>query len=325
MAVFGILEEMLFPQQGYDMLHILNFKLVGVWILSFSILFVIGYFMARSVLKPVSNIVKQVENITASNLSERVEVENNKDEIGELATTFNKTLDRLEESFNAQKMFVSNVAHELRTPMSALIAELELSLHKVRSNEDYRNVVENALSDARNIEKLSNGLMDLAKASYDIDRIKMSSVRIDEVLLDASTMIMKANPSFKVELFFEDDTDDDNLITTYGNEYLLRTAFVNMMENNCKFSDNHSSKVNITFTMKEIVITFSDNGTGISESDIKQIFKPFFRGSNSKSVKGNGIGMTLVEKIISIHSGTIIINSAVNHGTDFIISLKHMS
>lgn len=325
MAVFGILEEMLFPQQGYDMLHILNFKLVGVWILSFSILFVIGYFMARSVLKPVSNIVKQVENITASNLSERVEVENNKDEIGELATTFNKTLDRLEESFNAQKMFVSNVAHELRTPMSALIAELELSLHKVRSNEDYRNVVENALSDARNIEKLSNGLMDLAKASYDIDRIKMSSVRIDEVLLDASTMIMKANPSFKVELFFEDDTDDDNLITTYGNEYLLRTAFVNMMENNCKFSDNHSSKVNITFTMKEIVITFSDNGTGISESDIKQVFKPFFRGSNSKSVKGNGIGMTLVEKIISIHSGTIIINSAVNHGTDFIISLKHMS
>lgn len=325
MAVFGILEEMLFPQQGYDMLHILNFKLVGVWILSFSILFVIGYFMARSVLKPVSNIVKQVENITASNLSERVEVENNKDEIGELATTFNKTLDRLEESFNAQKMFVSNVAHELRTPMSALIAELELSLHKVRSNEDYRNVVENALSDARNIEKLSNGLMDLAKASYDIDRIKMSSVRIDEVLLDASTMIMKANPSFKVELFFEDDTDDDNLITTYGNEYLLRTAFVNMMENNCKFSDNHSSKVNITFTMKEIVVTFSDNGTGISESDIKQVFKPFFRGSNSKSVKGNGIGMTLVEKIISIHSGTIIINSAVNHGTDFIISLKHMS
>lgn len=325
MAVFGILEEMLFPQQGYDMLHILNFKLVGVWILSFSILFVIGYFMARSVLKPVSNIVKQVENITASNLSERVEVENNKDEIGELATTFNKTLDRLEESFNAQKMFVSNVAHELRTPMSALIAELELSLHKVRSNEDYRNVVENALSDARNIEKLSNGLMDLAKASYDIDRIKMSSVRIDEVLLDASTMIMKANPSFKVELFFEDDTDDDNLITTYGNEYLLRTAFANMMENNCKFSDNHSSKVNITFTMKEIVITFSDNGTGISESDIKQVFKPFFRGSNSKSVKGNGIGMTLVEKIISIHSGTIIINSAVNHGTDFIISLKHMS
>lgn len=325
MAVFGILEEMLFPQQGYDMLHILNFKLVGVWILSFSILFVIGYFMARSVLKPVSNIVKQVENITASNLSERVEVENNKDEIGELATTFNKTLDRLEESFNAQKMFVSNVAHELRTPMSALIAELELSLHKVRSNEDYRNVVENALSDARNIEKLSNGLMDLAKASYDIDRIKMSSVRIDEVLLDASTMIMKANPSFKVELFFEDDTDDDNLITIYGNEYLLRTAFVNMMENNCKFSDNHSSKVNITVTMKEIVITFSDNGTGISESDIKQVFKPFFRGSNSKSVKGNGIGMTLVEKIISIHSGTIIINSAVNHGTDFIISLKHMS
>ena len=139
-AVFFVLEELLFPQAGYDMLHILNTRLLAVWAVSFGLLFVIGYFMARSVLKPVSEIVKQVEAITASNLSKRVEVEDHKDEIGELARTFNKTLDRLEESFEAQKMFISNVSHELRTPMAALIAELELSLYKERSSEDYKKV-----------------------------------------------------------------------------------------------------------------------------------------------------------------------------------------
>lgn len=86
-AVFFVLEELLFPQAGYDMLHILNTRLLAVWAVSFGLLFVIGYFMARSVLKPVSEIVKQVEAITASNLSKRVEVEDHKDEIGELART----------------------------------------------------------------------------------------------------------------------------------------------------------------------------------------------------------------------------------------------
>ena len=306
-AVFVILEELVFHQDGYDMYNILTFRLVGVWLISFAILFIIGSLMARSVLKPVSLIVKQVENITASNLSERVEVENSDDEIGELAITFNKTLDRLEESFNAQKMFVSNVSHELRTSMTALIAELEISLPKNRTDKDYRTIVENALSDARNIDKLSNGLLDLAKASYDIESIKMSDIRIDEVLLDASAILMKANPDFKVNLIFSDDTDDDSMVTVYGNEYLLRTAFLNLMENNCKFSENYTSKVNISFNSNNIIVSFSDTGIGMSDSDIQRIYKPFFRGLNSKSIKGNGIGMTLVERIVSLHGGIISI------------------
>ena len=191
MAVFGVLEELLFPQAGYDMLHILNFRLVAVWAAAFAILFVIGYFMARSVLRPVSKIVREVEQINDSNLNKRVGIDDPSDEIGELAVTFNRTLDRLEKSFDAQKMFVSNVAHELRTPMAALIAELELALHKERTNDDYKVVIENALADARNIEKLSTGLMDLAKANYNAEQIAMTAVRLDEVLLDASAMVMK--------------------------------------------------------------------------------------------------------------------------------------
>jgi len=324
MLVFAVLEQLLYPQAGYDMYRILNIKLIAIWVVSFAILFVIGYFMARNALKPVSKIVKQVEDITASNLSKRVEIDNTKDETGELATTFNDMLNRLEESFESQKMFVSNVSHELRTPMAALIAELELSLHKERSNEDYRQVVENALADARNIEKLSNGLMDLAKASYNTDQIKMTAVRLDEALLDASAMVMKAQSDYNVNLIFSNDTDDDRMVTINGNDYLLRTAFVNLMENNCKFSHNHSSTVRISFTGSKVFICFSDTGIGISHEDMEQIFKPFFRGENRYFSTGNGIGMTLAERIVKLHGGTVSVDSQQGKGTVFTLAFEHV-
>jgi len=324
-VVFAVLEQLLFPQDGYDMLRILNIKLLAIWVVSFAILFVIGYFMARSVLKPVSKIVKQVEDITASNLSKRVEIDNQKDEIGELAATFNDMLNRLEESFESQKMFVSNVSHELRTPMAALIAELELSLHKERSNEDYKRVVENVLADARNIEKLSNGLMDMAKVSYHTDQIKMTSVRLDEALLDASAMVMKVRNDYNVDLIFGDYTDDDRMATIYGNDYLLRTAFVNLMENNCKFSHNRSSTVQISFSENKVFIRFSDTGIGISPEDIGQIFKPFFRGENRSFSAGNGIGMTLVERIVKLHNGTVSVDSQQGKGTVFTLAFEHVN
>ena len=221
-------------------------------------------------------------------------------------------------------MFVSNVSHELRTPMAALIAELELSLHKERSNEDYKKVVENALADARKIEKLSNGLMDLAKASYNTDQISMASVRLDEALLDASATVMKAQSNYNVNLIFGVNTDDDRMVTINGNEYLLRTAFINLMENNCKFSHNHSSTVHISFSEKKVFVSFSDTGIGIPNEDIEQIFKPFFRGENRNFSAGNGIGMTLVERIVKLHGGSVSIDSHKNKGTVFTIGFEHV-
>ena len=323
-AVFAVLETLLFPRTGYDMLTILNVKLLIIWILSFTLLFVIGYFMARSVLKPVSKIIKQVEDITASNLSKRVEIDNQNDEIAELAETFNGTLDHLEKSFEAQKMFISNVSHELRTPMAALIAELELSLHKERSNEDYKKVVENALADAHSIEKLSTGLMDLAKASYNAKQISMSSVRLDEVLLDASAMVMKAHGDYNVDLIFGNDTDDYSMVTITGNEYLLRTAFVNLIENNCKFSSDRSSKVQISFSKGKVFVRFSDTGIGISDKDMEHLFEPFYRGENRNFSMGHGIGMALVDRIVKLHKCTITVDSRRGQGTVFTLAFEHI-
>ena len=323
-AVFVVLEELLFPKAGYDMFRILSVKLLAIWAVVFAILFVIGYFMARNALMPVSKIVKQVEEITASNLNRRVDIDNPKDETGELAATFNNMLDRLEASFEAHKMFVSNVSHELRTPLAALIAELELALYKERSNEAYKKIMENVLADAHNMEKLSNGLMDLAKASYHTDQIKMTPVRVDEALLDAGAAVMKARGDFHVDLILDTDTDDDKMVTINGNEYLLRTAFVNLMENNCKFSHNHSAKVQISCSNRKVFIHFSDTGIGISPEDMRQLFKPFYRGENRHFSAGNGIGMALVERIVKLHGGDITVDSHKGKGTQFTLAFTHV-
>ena len=96
------------------------------------------------------------------------------------------------------------------------------------------------------------------------------------------------------------------------------------MENNCKFSEDKSSTVRISFWEKDAIIRFSDKGIGISKENVDKIFVPFYRGENRKYADGNGIGMALVKKIVDIHNGTIEVNSVQNEGTTFIISIPHI-
>jgi signal transduction histidine kinase len=268
--------------------------------------------------------VKRVEEITATNLDLRVDEGNRKDEIAELAITFNQMLNRLENSFDAQKQFVSNVSHELRTPLATITAELELSAIKDRTQEEYKTVIKNALADAKRMARLSNGLLDLAKASYDPSEITFKPVRIDEVLLDARQQVLKSNPDYHISVVFEQEIEDADNISVSGNEYLLKVAFMNLIENGCKFSPDHQSTVNIIIEPNFTILQFTDQGIGISTTDLPDIFTPFFRGSNKSFADGNGIGLSLTHKIIQLHKGQIFVVSTPNKGTTFTIKLKHL-
>lgn len=298
--------------------------LIIISLISLSLLCGIGWVLARSALKPVSDIVDEAESITAVEIHRRLPVGNEKDELGELSVAFNRMLDRLEKAFESQKMFVSNVSHELRTPMAALIAELELTLMKKRSVDEYERAINNTLDDSNRIVKLVQGLLDMAKTDYMPEQIKKEPVRLDELLLDARSIVLKANPQYDIEIVFEQEADDDSVITVHGNSYLLTTAFRNIIENNCKFSEDKSSIVRISFWEDNAIIRFSDNGIGISKADASLIFVPFYRGENKGYARGNGIGMALVKKIIGIHHGTIQVNSVQGEGTTFLITLPHI-
>lgn len=309
---------------GYSNRNMLWEWLAFIVFVSLITVVVIGYFLAKGALAPIRDIVKEADDITASQIDKRLPVKNEHDELGELSVTVNSLLDRLEKSFKSQKMFVSNVSHELRTPLAALITQLDIILLKDRSLDQYKSAIENALGDADRIVKLVNGLLDLTRTDYEQCEIAMANIRLDELILDAIGLVVKAHPNYQVELLFEQEADDDNVITVYANSYLLTLAIVNLIENNCKYSDNHTSLVQISYWANHATVRFSDNGIGMSDKDKDNIFKLFYRGDNKGNVAGHGIGMALTYKIITLHHGEISVHSKEAEGTTFLIKLPHV-
>ena len=311
-----------FDGNGFAQLRRLTILLITMWFVGVLTIFIAGYFLARSALAPVAKIINEVEHISDFHPEVRLVVSSKPDELSILAQTFNEMLERLEKSYDSQKMFVSNISHELRTPLAAVIADIELALRYQHTPQEQTQIMKNVLDDARRMERLSKSLLDLARTGYDTTKIAKEEIRLDEALLNARDTVMKNNKDFTVELIFDNETDDDKQITVFGNEYLLKTAFINLIENNCKFSENKTSTIFISSLNGNSVIRFSDNGIGMNEDEIEKIFTPFYRGENQ--AQGYGIGMALVNRILLLHNGKIDVLSTKGKGTIFVVSLKHV-
>ena len=306
---------------GLSKLRHLRYNLVFGFAAAILLTLLAGILFSRKALAPVSKMVEKVGEISANRLDLRIDTGSSRDEIAELARTFNEMLDRLESSFDAQKQFVSNISHELRTPLAAIIAELEISAFKDRTAEEYRETIRLILQDAQRLSRLSNDLLDLAKASYDQSSIHFRPVRLDEVLLDARQSILRMNGSYRVDIRFEKEPEEGDGVVIRGNEYLLRVAFINLIENACKFSDDHRCSVGIYFNKTRTILKFADDGIGIPRGDVEYVFTPFYRGQNKKHAPGNGIGLSLTQKIVALHKGKITVESRLGEGTTFTVEL----
>jgi len=311
-------------QYGYNKLNSLLKNSIIVFIISIIFIYIAGLYFSKKAFDPVKDMIEKAKVISATNLDLRLNNNGKKDELSELANTFNEMLNRLENSFDAQKHFVSNISHELRTPLAAIITELELSTNKEKSVAEYKSTIQNALGDAKKLVRLLNSLLDLAKASYDPSEIAFKPIRIDEILLDARQQVQQANSDYKIDIVFEQEFENENQISINGNEYLLKVAFANLFENGCKFSKDKQSSVSISFERDKIQLRFTDKGIGISENDLKHIFTPFYRGENKIYAEGNGIGLALTQNIILLHKGTISVSSKQNEGTTFYVELLHI-
>jgi two-component system, OmpR family, sensor histidine kinase ArlS len=321
-------------QYGYNKLNNLSKDMMAVFVASVLFIYLAGLYFSKRAFDPIKEMTEKAKSISATNLDLRLNSKESKDELSELANTFNEMLSRLESSFDAQKQFVSNISHELRTPLAAIIAELDLAAGKEMKAAAYKATLENALSDAKKIVKLTNSLLDFAKASYDPAEISFKKIRVDEILLDAWQQIKQANPDYKINLSFAQEFDldsnpNDHQITTLGNEYLLKVAFANLLENGCKFSKNQTCSVSIGLNQTKktnesslLRLLFTDQGIGISEEDLPNIFTPFYRGKNNQFAEGNGIGLSLTQKIILLHQGSIEVQSKPDQGTTFSVELK---
>lgn len=289
------------------------------------IVFLSGWTFARYFIRPIADIVNQAKNITSKNLSYRLKSKYIKDEIGQLTTAFNQMLGRLETAFTIQKRFVSNASHELRNPLTAISGQIDVALMKDRKKEEYRATLESVSTHIRNLRTLSNNLLELANTDVDYLFQNFDELRIDEILWDIQDEIKKQKSDCNIKVIFENITDDERKLSCKGNSKLLETAFINIIDNACKYSEDKTVEIKVVSERKNIVLFFTDHGIGMPEAYLNHIFEPFYRGDNTHGIPGKGIGLSLVKGIIKIHSGKVFIRSVLNEGTTVEIVLPNLS
>jgi len=312
-----------FDKYGYIELKNLKIILIIGLLSSLLIAFFAGLFFSKKAMHPIINVIKQVNDINEFQLNKRVSVSNSTDEIGQLALTFNKLLERLEGAFESQKQFISNISHEIRTPLTSITGQIEVALIKKREQQEYENLLYSLLDDIKNLNSLSNGLLELAHSQADINAFKIKKIRIDELLIQCKNEIQNRNKKYIVIINFIEMPEDEKNLTIYASEKLIKIALLNIIDNACKFSNDNKCNIDLGFEKQYIRLNFIDKGIGIPENEIEKIFNPFYRASNISDKQGYGIGLSLVKKIIELHKGKLSIKSQLNVDTNIYVFLPY--
>jgi len=294
--------------------NLLHLLLAGL-ALAVIIVFFLSRLFARQVIKPVSDITARVNHISASNLHNRLDAGNGKDELSQLAKTFNDMLDRLETAFEIQSNFISNASHELRTPLTSILGEAEIILSQPRTAAEYEASIQVMQQEARKLDDLTASLLRLSQVAYDGQKQSIEEVGLEEILLQAKSDIDKRMPGNRVRIMVQDVPDTPDAFRLVCSRVWMELALINILSNSVKYSDNKEVLATLSATNDDIYIHISDSGIGIPEDELKHVFEPFFRASNTHRYKGYGIGLPLTEKIIRLHGGKILIHSKPQVGT----------
>jgi signal transduction histidine kinase len=265
--------------------------------------------------------MNQVDALLPTDISKRLQPMNQYDELSRLVITFNKLLDRLQKVFRVQKMFMSNISHELKNPLNVITSQVEVILQKDRSNEEYKETLVSVLHDVKELNEIGEKLMQMAQINADDAIIRFDPIRIDEAIWAAKDGLKKTHPEYKINFEIVNLPELEEKVYIHGNEKLLKTALVNLMDNGCKFSPDKDVSVQLSFLPKETpVIQISDKGPGIPEEEINLVFNAFYRSAATSMVKGSGIGLSLVDSILKLHHVDLKVSSKAGEGTTFTLT-----
>ncbi len=307
---------------GDEFLRRLLWALTGLFCLIAGITAFSGWFFAGDALQPMQQIDQIVSDIFPRNRAERLIVSKENDEISRLSATINRLLDRVAESFRLQRMFVANVSHELKNPLTQISSQLEVSLLNQREPEAYRQTIRSVLDDVGELAALTHELLQLSQINQE-DAIGMltDTVRMDEIVWDIRDEVTAINPRYQVNIELGALPDDPDQLTVQGNKTLIATALKNLTENACKFSDDGQALIHLNFALGSLTISIQNTGQSIPTADLPYIFEPFYRSRQTADVRGYGVGLSLVERIIRLHQGQINVSSMNGKPTIFNIEL----
>lgn len=295
------------------LLNLRNVLLIAYLIILVGLYFVSRFLAGRSI-KPIQEVTNTITRITKNNLTERVSLPQNKDEIYELSTAFNALLNRIENALEREKQFTSDASHELRTPLATLRGTLEVLIRKPRTAEEYVEKIGFSLTEIEKITLMLEQLLLLARldstsVKHDLDLIALPTI-LDESLSHHKKQITEKN----LQISLDFDKNQALLVPHYHTNLMVG----NIISNAIKYSHENSC-INITLGIKDnrVHCSIQDEGIGITEDDLSHIYESFFRSNslNHKHIAGNGLGLSIVKKCADAIKASVSIDSVLGVGT----------
>ena len=282
-----------------------------------------GYFLAGRFLAPIRKINSSVESISDGNdLSRRIELDNSKDELYVLGDSFNKMFCRLEQSFEKEKQFTSDISHELRTPVATILAQSELTLQKERDTEEYKNAI-------GVIHRQSIRMKNIVEQMLQFSRLENLESLPNPQEVNLSLLLQSIADEQQIQnvrsITIHSDVEPD--IFVQGNESLLTRLINNLISNAYRYGiENGNIYVSLKQNNNEVILAVKDDGVGIADDVKEKIFNRFYQADTARTIKdaeyGIGLGLPMVAAIAKLHNGTVELESKLGEGSTFAVKIQ---
>lgn len=298
-----------------------NIRIALGWLIPFTIVLASagGYFLARKSLAPVADMSAQADHIGEFTIHDRLPIQNPHDELGRLAATFNRLLDRLDAAFERQRRFIADASHELRTPLAILQGESEVALSKeARSTDEYRESLAILHQEARRLSLVVDDMFTLSRADAGQYPMALREFYLDELATDCVQSMRSLAAAKSISLSANSDPE----FSIVADEALIRRMLLNLLDNSIKYTPAGGA-VSITTraTADAAEISVTDNGPGIPGELQSRIFERFFRGDQARSRSnpnsGAGLGLAIAKWIAEAHRGSLQLSRSGPVGTVF--------
>ncbi len=279
-----------------------------------------SWFLTRRAYAPIDRIIARVEAIDQENLAERLQTVAADDQVGRLVTVINRMLERLQRAFDAQSRFSSDVAHEIRSPLTALRGQIEVALRRERSADEYRGVLRESLEEVLRLTRIAEDLMSLARGEAGTLQLQRERVDLREVLREVLARCRGGAVDKDVALVLR----ASEALWAEADREMLTRLFENLVENAITHSPRTEQVlVGLERRGERAVVSVADRGRGIPAEHLPRIFDRFYRvdPARSRSAGGTGLGLSIVRQIAELHGGAVTVDSTVGQGSVFTVTL----
>lgn len=276
-----------------------------------------AYLLAKRAIRPIADITRTAEAISAGDLSKRIAEPSARDEVQELAITFNTMLDRLQESFQRERQFTSDASHELRTPVAVISACAE-ELAEEPLSEDGRETLEAVQKESQRMNKIISQLLVLTRGyegRYHLDKERLPLREAVGSVLEEMKELAAAQG---ISLFNQVPEG----MEVWADQSLLTQLLINLVGNAVKYGKQGGWVIIRAAQEKgSCVLTVSDNGIGMSPEELEHIFERFYRADKARDRSGSGLGLSIAQWIVHLHGGEITAQSQPGKGSQFTVAL----